>query len=196
MGRDRTDSSQRGPAAAEATGTPGAPGVQRTAAGSSSDERLRVLQLVEQGTISPEQAAELLAAMASAPARGGRHSGAPTVSGDDDIEWSHVDYGDAGGASDQVLASREPSRGWAGGAAGTASWLRIRVTDGTGRTTADVKVPLSVVGTALKIGARWVPQLRALDPAWLLATLRLRVGRPVFSFRDAADGDRVVITVE
>jgi len=76
------------------------------------------------------------------------------------------------------------------------TWLRIRVTDANGRQTADVQVPLSIVRVALRIGSRWVPQLRLLDPAWVLATLRLRTGKPVFSFKDSADGDRVVITVE
>ncbi len=76
------------------------------------------------------------------------------------------------------------------------TWLRIRVTDAIGRQTADVQVPLSIVRVALRIGSRWVPQLRLLDPAWVLATLRLRTGKPVFTFKDSADGDRVVITVE
>jgi SHOCT-like protein len=75
-------------------------------------------------------------------------------------------------------------------------WLRIRVTDQHGHPTADVQLPLSIVRVALGVGGRWLPQLRMLDPSWVIQTLRERGGRPVFTFKDAADGDRVVIWVD
>ena len=75
-------------------------------------------------------------------------------------------------------------------------WLRVRVTDRNGRSTADLQLPLSIVRIALSVGGRWLPQLRMLDPAWVIETLRERAGRPVFTFKDASDGDRVVIWVD
>ena len=75
-------------------------------------------------------------------------------------------------------------------------WLRIRVTDRNGRSTADLQLPLSVVRVALSVGSRWLPQLRMLDPTWVIQTLRERTGRPVFTFKDSSDGDRVVVWVE
>ena len=81
-------------------------------------------------------------------------------------------------------------------AADGPQWLRLRVTDRNGRSTADVQVPLSVVRIALSVGSRWLPQLRMLDPTWVIQTLRERSGRPVFTFKDASDGDRVVVLVE
>ena len=82
------------------------------------------------------------------------------------------------------------------GGAGVPQWLRVRVTDRNGHSTADVQLPLSIVRVALSVGSRWLPQLRMLDPAWVVETLRERSGRPVFTFKDSSDGDRVVIWVE
>ena len=124
------------------------------------EERLRVLQLVENGQITPEQAADLLRALGPA-------------------------YPLAG-----------PSIATGGSRVDGPQWLRIRVTDRYGRSTADVQLPLSIVRVALGVGGRWLPQLRMLDPAWVIQALRERAGRPVFTFKDAADGDRVVIWVD
>jgi hypothetical protein len=66
----------------------------------------------------------------------------------------------------------------------------------TGTATPDVQLPLSIVRVALGVGGRWLPQLRMLDTSWVIQTLRERGGRPVFTFKDAADGDRVVIWVD
>jgi hypothetical protein len=82
------------------------------------------------------------------------------------------------------------------GSAGAPQWLRVRVTDRNGRSTADVQLPLSVVRVALSVGSRWLPQLRMLDPTWVIETLRERAGRPVFTFKDSSDGDRLVVWVE
>ena len=79
---------------------------------------------------------------------------------------------------------------------GAPQWLRLRVTDRNGRSTADLQLPLSGVRVALSVGSRWLPHLRMLDPTWVIETLRERAGRPVFTFKDSSDGDRVVIWVE
>ena len=125
------------------------------------EERLRVLKLVENGQVTPEQAAQLLRAL---------------------------------GPSSYPLAG--PSIATGGVRPDGPQWLRIRVTDRNGRSTADVQLPLSIVRVALSVGGRWLPQLRMLDPSWVIETLRERAGRPVFTFKDASDGDRVVIWVD
>ena len=132
------------------------------------EERLQVLRLVERGQITPEQAAELLRALGPAqqPA----------------VHLSHQ------------LAPQSIAAG--GRQVDGPQWLRVRVTDQNGRSSADLKLPLSIVRVGLSIGGRWLPQLRMLDPSWVIETLRERSGRPVFTFKDSADGDRVVIWVE
>lgn len=136
------------------------------------EERLQILRLVETGRVTPDQAAELMRALAPSS------SPAP------------------GPAPAQLSTSRDGYFLAADSAGEGPRWLRIRVTDPAGRSTADVQVPLSIVRVALRIGARWIPQLRALDPNWVMETLRLRAGRPVFTFKDASEGDRVVVSVE
>ena len=96
----------------------------------------------------------------------------------------------------QALAAPTITFGARGSSTGVPQWLRVRVTDRNGRSTADVQLPLSIVRVALSVGSRWLPQLRMLDPAWVIETLRERSGRPVFTFKDSSDGDRVVIWVE
>lgn len=130
-------------------------------------ERLQVLRLVESGQITPEQAAELLRALGQ--------SQQPAVQ-----------------SSHQLAPSIAAGRSQVDG----PQWLRVRVTDQNGRSSADLKLPLSIVRVGLSIGGRWLPQLRMLDPSWVIETLRERSGRPVFTFKDSADGDRVVIWVE
>ena len=140
------------------------------------DERLQVLRLVETGRITPEQAAALLSALAP-PGR----AATDRAAGPTELATSAGGY---------VLAADSAAEG--------PRWLRIRVSDPAGRSSADVQVPLSVVSVALRVGARFLPQLRALDPSWVIETMtqRGRAGRPVFTFNDAAGGDRVVVTVE
>jgi len=132
------------------------------------EERLQILRLVESGRVTPDQAAELMRAMS--PARPAERA---------ELSTTRDGY---------FLAADSAGEG--------PRWLRIRVTDPAGRSTADVQVPLSIVRVALRVGARWIPQLRALDPSWVMETLRMRAGRPVFTFKDASEGDRVVISVE
>ncbi|HEU5315501.1 MAG TPA: hypothetical protein VFX49_05285 [Chloroflexota bacterium] len=139
------------------------------------EERLQILRLVESGRITPDQAAELLRALGSGAREDRRRSR-------DDAPAPR------GGESGFFLAADSATE--------RPRWLRIRVTDPDGRRTADFQVPLSVVGVALRVGARWIPQLRALDPGWVMETLRQRSGRPVFTFKDASEGDRIVISVE
>ena len=142
------------------------------------EERLQILRLVESGRITPEQAAELLRALNGAPGDGGARS---------DRDRARPES-NAAGAAGFFLAADSATEG--------PRWLRVRVTEPDGRRTADFQLPLSVVGVAMRVGARWIPQLRSLDPAWVMETLRHRSGRPVFTFKDASEGDRIVISVE
>src|SRR5688500_8127788 len=132
------------------------------------EERLQVLRLVESGQVTPEQAAELLRALGP--------SQQPAVPSPHQL------------AAPSIAAGPHQADG--------PQWLRVRVTDQNGRSSADFKLPLSIVRVGLSIGGRWLPQLRMLDPSWVIETLRERSGRPVVTFKDSADGDRVVIWVE
>lgn len=142
-----------------------------------ADERLRVLQLVEAGTVTAHEGVQLLEALQDA-ARQEEPAGAA---------WLQT-QGRAAGPRDRLGPDATYS--------GTESWLRVRVIDRTGRPRVDVRFPMSVLGLALRIGGRWVPQLRLLDPSVLLAAMPVRAGQRVFRFEDGSGGDRVEIVLE
>jgi hypothetical protein len=139
------------------------------------DERLRVLQLVEAGTVTAHEGAQLLEALDEAA----RREASPSALR-------------AGQVAPAVLDLR---RSGAPGV-GAEQWLRVRVVDRTGRPRVDVRVPLSVLGLALRIGGRWVPQLRLLHPDMLLAAMPVRAGQRAFRLEDRPGGDRIEIVLE
>lgn len=152
------------------------------------DERLRVLKLVESGTITPEQGARLLDALERAAGRqapgqrrgfgrGWRMARGPL----------NVRFGPGGGAEAGGQELGPPSG---------ARWLRLRVTDRQGRNKVNVQLPLSVVATALRLGGRWVPDLARFNPDIVLAAMQLRTGGRLFEAIDEEGGDRVELLVE
>ena len=82
----------------------------------TSDERVKILKMVEEGKITAAEGAKLLAAL-----------------------------------SESRQTARKPSLK---GAGGSASWLRVRVTDMiTGKTKATVNLPLGLVDAGLNIAS-------------------------------------------
>ena len=75
-------------------------------------------------------------------------------------------------------------------------WVRLRVIDGQGRSMADVQLPVGVLKLFIRMGARWLPALRALEPDVILAAVQLRRGGRLFEAVDETYGDRVEITLE
>jgi hypothetical protein len=163
------------PTSAKPQGAGAADGTGATDA-RTHDERMRVLELVASGRVTPAQGAELLRALQPPPAARSAQSSAQPLSS----SWN--------GALGSLMAPESAPDG--------AQWLRLRVWDRRGVGLADVRLPLTVVGVALRLGSRWVPQLRLLDSAFLLATLRVRQGQSVFRYEDRAGGERVEITAE
>jgi hypothetical protein len=128
-----------------------------------ADERLRVLELLEQKKITAAEAAELLSA----------------------LEARDPD-------------DRRPRYRWKSGEIQheRPRWFRIRVTDiRTGRTRANVSIPIGMVGFGLGVAHRWrVPGGRHLDD--LLAFLRSGRRGTIFDVSSGPEGDRIEIFVE
>jgi hypothetical protein len=103
------------------------------------DERIKILTMVQEGKITPEQAAQLLEAIGgSAPAQ--RRAAASPVND----PFSAADMGGLG---------RKPR------------WLRVRVTDtDSGRPRVNVRLPISMVSVGLKMGSNLRRKLRAWIP--------------------------------
>ena len=76
-------------------------------------------------------------------------------------------------------------------------WFRVRVTDlQTGKSKANVTIPLSLVSVGMKMGARFAPGVEAVDMEDLRAAITQGMIGKLFDIEDEEDGERVEIFVE
>jgi hypothetical protein len=133
--------------------------------------RLRLLQLVAEGEISAEEAAERLS---------GGSPGDPPVP-PEPFEPRPTD----------VDPSADP------GESGKPRWFRVRVTDTvTGRSKATVSIPLGIVDWGLRVGAHFSPDIKGLPLDELGNLLRSGQEGLLVDVMDEEDGEHVEIFVE
>jgi hypothetical protein len=80
----------------------------------------------------------------------------------------------------------------------SGKWLRVRVTDlRTGKSKANVNVPLSLVNAGLKMGARFAPAaVEGLDMNEIIAAARAGEAGKIVDVEDDESGEHVEIFVE
>ena len=141
-----------------------------------NQERLRVLELLEQGKITATEAAELLRAL-----------------GDDDDERQ-----DRNGR-ERRFRHDERER-FDGGRRGLPRWFRVRVTDTrTGRMWANVSIPYGMVNSGLRFAPGNFPFGRGGLPLQmddLLSALRSGRRGTIYDVTDSGKGQRIEIIVE
>ncbi len=94
-------------------------------------------------------------------------------------------------------ALRAPGGEAGRGDGGRARWLRVKVTDRAGdRIKLNVTVPIGLVDIALKMGARFAPELSGMDSNLIQSALRDGIQGRVLSVDDQEDNERVEIFVE
>ena len=126
----------------------------------SSEERMRILQMIQEGTISAEDGIRLM----------------------DSIE-----------KSEKVTGSEEP----AAEKSQMARFFRIRVTDSnTGKTRVNVRLPVSVVNSGIKMGARFAPGVEGLNSSELMQFIREGTIGKVVDVYDDEDGEHVEVFLE
>ncbi len=127
-----------------------------------TEERLQILNMLENGKITVDEAATLLSALEN------------------------------GVKKETVL--RQP------GAPGEAQWLRVRVTDQkSGKQKVTVNLPISLVDVALKVGARFAPELEEMDNQVVMEAIEaIKSGAQgkIVEVEDEESGDRVEVFVE
>jgi hypothetical protein len=137
------------------------------------EERMKILTMVQEGKISPEDAAQLLEALnegtqarSAGPAHPGHARGMPP----------------------------EPPTS---GLGRRPRWLRVRVTDtNTGRPRVNVRLPVSMVNMGLKMGSKFAPQVEGLDADQLMQIIESgEIGQIVDVF-DEEDGEHVEVFLE
>ena len=126
----------------------------------SSEERMRVLQMIQDGTISAEDGIRLM----------------------DSIE-----------KSEKVTGREEP----AAEKSQVARFFRIRVTDSnTGKTRVNVRLPVSVVNSGIKMGARFAPEVEGLNTTELMQFIREGTIGKIVDVYDDDDGEHVEVFLE
>lgn len=126
----------------------------------SSEERMRILQMIQDGTISAEDGIRLM----------------------DSIE-----------KSEKVTGREEP----AAEKSQSARFFRIRVTDSnTGKTRVNVRLPISVVNSGIKMGARFAPEVEGLNTAELMQFIREGTIGKIVDVFDDDDGEHVEVFLE
>jgi hypothetical protein len=135
------------------------------------DERIKILTMVQEGKITPEQAAQLLEAIGgSAPAP--RRAAASPVN-------------DPFAAADMGGLGRKPR------------WLRVRVTDtDSGRPRVNVRLPISMVSVGLKMGSKFAPQIEGLDTDSLMSIIESGEMGQIVDVYDDDDGEHVEVFLE
>ncbi len=80
---------------------------------------------------------------------------------------------------------------------GRARWLRVKVTDRHGdRVKLNVTIPIGLVDIALKMGARFAPELSGMDSNLIQSAIHDGIQGRVLSVDDQDDNERVEIFVE
>jgi hypothetical protein len=134
----------------------------------TSEERLKILSMIQEGKITAEQGMELIAAMES---KRPEKPGAPRV----DQPPPAVSSGDR-----------------------DSRWFRVRVTDTqTGKSRVNIRLPINLVQAGLKMGARFSPEVEGrLDQKQIVALIKSgEVGKIVDVF-DEEDGEHVEVFIE
>ncbi len=132
------------------------------------EERIKILQMVQDGKITPEDAAQLLEAIGSAGARQGPARG------------------------QQTPAANEPA-----GLGRKPRFLRVRVTDtDSGRPRVNVRLPISMVTVGIKMGSKFAPQIEGLDAEQLMSIIDSGEIGQIVDVYDEDDGEHVEVFLE
>jgi len=135
--------------------------------GVNREERLKSLQMLQEGKISAEQATQLLEAL-----EGARTPVPP-------------------------MPPVPPEPPLPPRVSGAGRWLRVRVTDSdTNKVRVNLRLPLSVVESGLKMGMRFTPEIQDIDPQELMGILNSGQIGQVVDVYDEKDGEHVEVFIE
>jgi hypothetical protein len=97
-----------------------------------------------------------------------------------------------GKAPARPAAAERPTAPGAG-----ARWFRVQVTDtNTGRVRVNIRLPITVVTTGLKLGARFSPEVDGLDMTTLMDSIRSGETGKILDVFDEKDGEHVEVFLD
>ncbi len=134
----------------------------------STEERMRILMMIQEGKISAAEGARLIEAL-------------------DEIKEKPK--------TSRASASDKPSLFGTG--IPKPRFLRVRVTDSdSGKTRVNVRLPVSLISSGLRLGAKFAPEIEGLDEDTLKIWLNSgEIGQVVDVF-DEEDGEHVEVFLE
>ena len=131
-----------------------------------SEERLKVLKMVQEGKITVEQATSLLEALEETPTAASKQGAAPAMAA--------------------AASPTQPAR-WLR--------VRVTDTD-TGRPRVNIRLPISVVSAGIKMGMRFSPQVEGMDMDQLVSWINSGEVGQVVDVIDEDDGEHVEVFIE
>lgn len=133
----------------------------------SVDERIKILEMVQEGKITAVEAAQLLEVLEE--------------SGRSETFVSRT----MPEAPEPVALGRKPR------------WFRVRVSDtDSGRPRVNVRLPLSMVSIGLKMGTRFAPEIEGLDTNELMQLIESGEIGQIVDVMDEKDGEHVEVYLE
>ncbi len=145
----------------------------------SPEERMRILNMLQEGQLTPEQAAQLLQAI-DEPAQAPRHRNAVPVN--------------APAPQPAPFPEHLPPAGEPGKA---PRWLRVRVSSmESGRPKVNIRLPISLVGIGLKMGKQFAPELEGMDFNELMQAIQEGESGTFIDVQDEEDGEHVEVFLE
>ena len=135
----------------------------------TSEERMKVLKMIQEGKLSPEEGAALLEALDESSAPGSSTS----TSGKETGKQPYTTF-------------NTPGR-----------WFRVRVTDArTGNIRANLRIPLGVVRAGMKMGMRFSPEMQEMDMDKFMDFINNGEIGPLVDVYDDDDGEHVEVSIE
>jgi hypothetical protein len=141
----------------------------------SAEERMKILTMLEENKLTADQAALLLNAMEEHGRKEPDPAAVPEVP---PVQ-----------AVSEAPAPPAVKR--------NMNWFRVQVTDtATGKAKVHVRLPLSLVGLGLRMGARYTDEFAGIDMQELMEALRSGAEGKLIEVVDEEDGEHVEIFVE
>lgn len=143
----------------------------------TAEERMRILEMLHEGKLTPEAAFQLLQAL------GEGEADAEALGMQEPLP--EQPFGTPEAAFTAVPSGRKPR------------WLRVRVTDvDTGRPRVNVRVPVTLVNLGMKLGQQFVPEIEGLDFSQLAKAIADSETGTFVDVIDEEDGEHVEVFLE
>ena len=134
----------------------------------STQERMRILMMIQEGKISAEEGARLIEAL--------------------DVTAEKPKVGRGFGVPEMPFSTFPSSK---------PRYLRVRVTDiDSNKVRVNVRLPVSLINSGIRLGAKFAPEIEGLDPETLNDWLTAGETGQIVDVFDEDDGEHVEVFLE